>query len=73
MMTGMADLYMQAMILFTKKKKQTEHHTRPRRASATAPLRTGADTCETGSGEGGLQAPSTLCHARSSMHAILNT
>ena len=34
------------------KKKQIGHHARPRRASATAPLRTGADTCKTGSGAG---------------------
>ena len=33
-------------------KKQIGHHARPRRASATAPLRTGADTCKTGSGAG---------------------
>ena len=31
-------------------KKQSGHHARPRRASATAPPRTGADTCKTGSG-----------------------
>ena len=31
-------------------RKQIEHHDRPRRASATAPLRTGVDTCKTGSG-----------------------
>ena len=33
-------------------KKQTGHHDRPRRASATATLRTGADMCKTGSGAG---------------------
>ena len=37
---------------YQKKKKQIGHHARPRRASATAPLRTGADTCRTGSGAG---------------------
>ena len=36
----------------TNKKKQIGHHARHRRASATAPLRTGADTCKTGSGAG---------------------
>ena len=35
-----------------KKKKKIGHHARPRRPSATAPLRTGADTCKTGSGAG---------------------
>ena len=39
-----------------RKEKEIEeqggHHARPRRASATAPLRTGADTCKTGSGSG---------------------
>ena len=33
-------------------KKQIGHHARPRRASTTVPLRTGADTCKTGSGAG---------------------
>ena len=33
-----------------KKKKKIGHHARPRRPSATAPLRTGADTCIAGSG-----------------------
>ena len=32
--------------------QQIGHHARPRRASATAPLRTGADMCKTGSGAG---------------------
>ena len=32
--------------------KKVGHHARPRRASATAPLHTGADTCKTGSGAG---------------------
>ena len=31
-----------------KKLKKIRHHVRPRRASATAPLRTGADMCRTG-------------------------
>ena len=35
-----------------KKKNQIGHHARPRRASATAPLRTGADICKTGSAAG---------------------
>ena len=35
-----------------KEKKQIRHHARPRRASATAPRRTGADTCKIGSGAG---------------------
>ena len=39
-------------ILKVKQKKQIQHHARPRRASATAPLRTGADSCKTGSGAG---------------------
>ena len=34
------------------KKNKIGHHARPRRASATAPLRTGADTCKTGSDAG---------------------
>ena len=37
---------------FKRIKKQIGHHATPRRASATAPLRTGADTCKTGSGAG---------------------
>ena len=32
--------------------KKIGHHARPRRASATAPLRTGADMCRTGVGAG---------------------
>ena len=37
-----------------KKARQIKvgHHTRPRRASATAPLRTGVDMCKTGPGSG---------------------
>ena len=35
-----------------KQTKQIGHPATPRRASATAPLRTGADTCKTGSGAG---------------------
>ena len=35
---------------------QVEHHARPRRASATAPPRTGADMCKTGAGAGGVLA-----------------
>ena len=41
--------------LFTIKKKiykKNGHHARPRRASATAPLRTGADMCRIGVGAG---------------------
>ena len=30
-----------------ERKTQVGHHARPRRASATGPLRTGADTCRT--------------------------
>ena len=42
----------QVVIKIIKKKKQIGHHARPRRASATAPRRTGADICKTGSAAG---------------------
>ena len=34
----------------TKKKRQIGHHAKPKRASATVPLHTGADMCKTGVG-----------------------
>ena len=36
----------------TKQKKNIGHHTKSKRASATAPLRTGANMCRTGVGAG---------------------
>ena len=49
-----------------EKKQQFGNYARPRRASATAPLRTGADTCKTGSGAGKRAgAESETVHRRS--------
>ena len=49
----------------TKKKEKA----RPRRASATAPLRTGADTCKTGSGAGKRAGSKSDPVRRQSNHA----
>ena len=38
--------------VWKKKEKKFGHHAKPKRASATAPLRTGADMCRTGVGTG---------------------
>ena len=53
------------------KKNQIGHHARPRRASATvtAPLRTGADTCKTGSGAGKRSKAKSDPACRRSNHA----
>ena len=49
-----------------QKQSQIGHHAGPRRATATAPLRTGADTCQTGSGAGkGSGAKADPVHRRS--------
>ena len=52
-----------------KKKKQVGHHARPRRASATAPRRTGADMCKTGSGTGKCARAKSNTVQRRSNHA----
>ena len=52
-----------------KKIKQIGHHARPRRAPATAPLRTGADTCKTGSGAGKRSGAKSDPVRRRSNHA----
>ena len=52
-----------------KQKKQIGHHTRPRRASATAPLRTGADMCKRGSGAGKCAGAKSNTVRRRSNHA----
>ena len=53
----------------TKTNKNIGHHARPRRASATAPLRTGADTCKTGSGAGKRSGAKSDLVRRRSNHA----
>ena len=50
-------------------KKQIGHHARPRRASTTVPLRTGADTCKTGSGAGKRSGAKADSVRRRSNHA----
>ena len=58
--------------LIPGQKKETDqigHHARPRRASATAPLRTGADTCKTGSGAGKRSGAKSDPVRRRSNHA----
>ena len=52
-----------------KTKKQIGHHARPRRASATAPLRTGTDMCKTGSGAGKRAGPKSDPFRRRGNHA----
>ena len=52
-----------------KKKKQIGHHARPRRASATAPLRAAADMCKTGSGAGKRSGAKADPVRRRSSHA----
>ena len=57
-----------------KKQKQNQtkpigHHARPRRASATAPLRTGADICKTGSAAGKCAGAKSNTVRRRSNHA----
>ena len=52
-----------------KNTKQIGHHARPRRASATAPLRTGADTCKTGSAAGKCAGAKSNIARRRSNHA----
>ena len=44
------------------------HHARPRRPSATAPLRTGADMCKTGAGAGSSAGADTAPKRRRSNH-----
>ena len=51
------------------KNKQIGHHARPRRASATAPLRTGADICKTGSAAGRCAGAKSNTARRRSNHA----
>ena len=51
------------------KKNQIGNHARPRRASATAPLHTGADTCKTGSGAGKRSGAKSDPVRRRSNHA----
>ena len=52
-----------------KKRKKIGHHARPRRASATAPLRTGADVCKTGSAAGKCAGAKSNTARRRSNHA----
>ena len=52
-----------------KKQKQIGHHARLRRASATAPLRTGADMCKTGSAAGKCAGAKSNTVRRRSNHA----
>ena len=52
-----------------KKKNQIGHHARPRQASATAPLRTGADMCKSGSGAGKCSGAKSNTVRRRSNHA----
>ena len=52
-----------------RKKKQIGHHARPRRASATASLRTGADICKTGSAAGKCAGAKSNTARRRSNHA----
>ena len=52
-----------------KKNKQIGHHARLRRASATAPLRTGADMFKTGSGAGKCSGAKPNTVRRRSNHA----
>ena len=47
----LSDSHFSIRLCVTKKQKKG-YHARPRRASATAPLRTGADMCRTGVGAG---------------------
>ena len=54
-----------------KKRKKIGHHARPRRASATAPLRTGADVCKTGSAAGKCAGAKSNTARRRSNHALL--
>ena len=51
------------------KYKKIGHHARPRRASASAPLRTGADMCKTGSGPGKGAGAKSNTGRRRSNHA----
>ena len=51
-----------------KKGKRIGHHARPRRASATAPLRTGADMCKTGAGAGSSAGADTEPNRRQGNH-----
>ena len=44
------------------------HHAKPKRASATAPLRTGADMCRTGVGAGSSVRPDKEPERRQSIH-----
>ena len=67
-----ADSVCTTTIHYTKKlikKSQIGHHARPRRASATAPLRTGADTCKTGAGAGKRAGAKSAPVRRRSNHA----
>ena len=48
--------------------RQIEHHAKPKRPLATAPLRTGADTCKTGAGAGSCDGPKTELVCRRSNH-----
>ena len=58
----------QARLNKNKNKKQIGHHARPRRASATAPLRTGADICKTGSAAGKCAGAKSNTARRRSNH-----
>ena len=49
-------------------KQKIGHHARPRRASATAPLRTGADMCRTGVGTGSSAGADKGLDRRQSNH-----
>ena len=59
----------QFLLVPGEKNKENGHHARPRRASATAPLRTGADKCKTGSGAGKRSGAKSDPVRRRSNHA----
>ena len=61
--------FMGPLFNWSKKMKQIGYHARPRQASATAPLRTGTDTCKTGSGAGKCSGAKSNTVRRRSNHA----